>query len=297
MASLEDYTAFVAIVEQGSLTAAARQLGRSLQAVSRALGALEQELGVELIARTTRRLRPTDAGLTFHARIKTALADIAFARDELAKTGAKLAGRVRVGASTQFGPAYLLPVLTAFMERYPAVEVEFALNDRPVDLIEEALDLAVRIGALPNSSLKARRLGAVRRVVFGAPGYFAAHGRPNRPSDLVEHACVLRRTAGATEMWMFGQGKTPEQIEVRGRFRSDSPTARNEAVAAGLGIGIAPLYQVRPLLGSGRIELLLTAHEPLPIPVHIVWPSGPAMPNRTRALVDFIAARLSLANL
>src|SRR5690554_3926003 len=141
MASLEHYTAFVAIVEQGSLTAAARRLGRSLQAVSRALGALEQELGVELVARTTRRLHPTEAGLKFHARIKTALADIALARDELLADGGMLSGRVRVGTSTQFGPRYVLPVLTAFMARHRAVEIELAVTDKHVDLISEGLDL------------------------------------------------------------------------------------------------------------------------------------------------------------
>lgn len=297
MASLEDYTAFVAIVEQGSLTAAARRLGRSLQAVSRALGALEQELGVELVARTTRRLHPTEAGLKFHARIKAALADIASARDELVADGGMLSGRVRIGASTQFGPRYILPVLTAFMARHRAVEIELAVTDKHVDLISEGLDLAVRIGTLPDSSLRAHRLGAVRRVVFGAPGYFATHGRPNRPSDLRAHVCALRRTAGATETWSFGEDASLEQVEVRGPFRSDSAPARNEAVAAGLAIGIAPLYQVRPLLDAGRIELVLTDYESPLIPVHVVWPSGPAMPNRTRALVDFIAAQLSLAGL
>lgn len=297
MASLTDYAAFIAIVEQGSLTAAARHLGRSLQAVSRALGTLEAELGVTLITRTTRSLHPTVAGTQFHARIKTALADIAFARDELAGQGAQLAGRIRIGASTLFGPLYVLPILTAFMERHPAVDVELAGSDRHVDMVAEGLDVAVRIGTLPDSGIMARRLGAVRRVVFAAPGYFAAHGRPTRPADLARHPCVLRRGPGATESWRFERDGAEETVEVRGRLRSDSPPARNEAVAAGMGIGLAPLYQIRHLLDAGRVELALTEYEGAPVPLHIVWPASPAMPNRTRTLVDFLAARLSLAGL
>ncbi|WP_207483967.1 LysR family transcriptional regulator [Arenibaculum pallidiluteum] len=297
MASLEDYAAFVAVVEQGSLTGAARQLGRSLQAVSRALASLERELGVALVARTTRRLRPTEAGLAFHRRIKAALSDIALARDELAARGGPLTGRVRIGASTQFGPLYLMPILTAFMERHPGIEIELALADEAVGLVENGLDLALRIGSLADSSLQARRLGAVRRVAFGAPGYFAARGRPQHPRDLAAHDCILRRTAGRTETWVFGEAPAAEPVEVRGRFRSDSAPARNEAAAAGLGIAIAPLYQIRGLLDAGRIELVLAGHELARTPVHLLWPAGAGVPNRTRALIDFIAARLSLAGL
>jgi DNA-binding transcriptional LysR family regulator len=297
MASLDDYSAFVAIIDHGSLTAAARHVGRSLQAVSRSLAALERELGSELVIRTTRRLRATDAGLAFHARVKAALADLDLARDALLYDSRALAGRLRIGASTQFGPTYLVPVLMAFMERHPNVEIDLALADRHVDLLAEGLDLALRIGDLPDSNLMARRLGSVHRIVLGAPGYFAAHGRPEHPSDLAEHSCILRRGSGPTEVWSFGEGASRQDVEVRGRFRSDSPQARNEAAAAGFGIAIAPLYQVRHLLDAGRIETVLSAHATPPTPVHIVWPPGSAMPLRTRTLVDFIAKRLSLTGL
>jgi DNA-binding transcriptional LysR family regulator len=143
----------------------------------------------------------------------------------------------------------------------------------------------------------ARRLGSVHRIVLGAPGYFAGHGRPERPSDLAGHSCILRRGSGPAETWSFGEGTSREDIEVQGRFRSDSPQARNEAAAAGLGIAIAPLYQVRHLLDAGRIETVLSAYATQPTPVHLVWLPGSAMPLRTRTLVDFIAKRLSLTGL
>jgi DNA-binding transcriptional LysR family regulator len=282
----------VAVVDHGNLTQAARQLGKSLQAVSRALAALEQELGVQLIARTTRRSTPTAAGLVFAQRMRAALADIELARDDLADEGAKIGGRVRVGASTLFGPRYVAPALAAAIERRPELEIELALTDQHVDLFSEGLDIAVRIGTLPDSSLVARRIGALRRVICAAPGYLAARGRPRRPADLVHHECVMRCAPSATEAWTLGVNGTWTTIEVRGRFRSDSAAARNEAAALGLGINLAPLWQVRSLLDEGRLDLLLIEHEPPPVLLHLVWPSGQIMARRTRVVADLLASRL-----
>jgi DNA-binding transcriptional LysR family regulator len=294
MASLDDYSAFIAVVDEGSLTAAARKLGRSLQAVSRSLAGLERELNVELVARTTRRSRPTPAGLAFAGRIRAALSDIDLARDDLIASDQRIAGTVRIGASTLFGPEFVTPALATFLDRHKEVEIDLRLVDRHVDLAQEGLDLAVRIGALPDSDLRARQLGGLRWAFFGAPGYLAERGRPMEPADLARHECVLRGGAGA-ETWTFG----PEQrrVEVRGRFRSDSASARNMAVALGYGIGLAPLWQVHKLIDEGRIEPILLGHEPPPIPLQIVWPAAIAMPRRVRAVLDFLAARLSLLRL
>jgi DNA-binding transcriptional LysR family regulator len=176
MAELADYRTFLAIVERGSLTGAARHLGRSLQSVSRSLQMLEEQLGVELVARTTRRSRPTPAGQAFYGRLKEALADIALARDSVMQEGADISGRIRVGASSRFGVAYVLPILSAFMERHPKVKIDLSLDDAYVDLMEDNLDLSVQVGRLPDSSLRIRRLGAIRRVIFASPRYLAAQG-------------------------------------------------------------------------------------------------------------------------
>ncbi len=296
MAELADYRSFIAVAERGSLTAAARQLGRSLQAVSRSLQMLEQELGVELVARTTRRNRVTAAGQAFYQRIKPALADLDLARETAVQEGAGIAGRIRVAASSRFGVAYVLPVLAAFMERHPAIEIELSLDDRYVDLQSENFDLAIQFGQLADSSLRSRRLGTVRRVIFASPRYLALRGRPLRPADLKDHDCVLRLSHHSHESWQFGSDATAQRVPVRGRFRSDTAPARIEAVVAGLGIGQAPLYQIRPYLDDGRVELLLPDYESAPIPAQIVWLPG-VMPARLRLLIDFIAARLSLAGL
>ena len=297
MASLDDYAVLLAIVERGNLTAAAKHLGRSLQAVSRALSSLEQELGAPLIQRTTRRSRPTDAGLVFAERVRAALADLELARLELQERHGQVAGRLRVAGPVHFGPTYLTPIVAAFIERYPDIEAELVLSDGYADLLAEGIDVAVRLGTMPDSRLMTRRLGALRQVIFGAPGYFAAHGRPIVPADLRGHACIIRTTAQSPETWSFERGGQAERIEVAGRFRSSSPAACNEAAALGLGIAMAPLWQMRTLLDQGRVELVLTDHEPRLVPMQLVWPAGEALPLRSRLFIDFVAARIAAERL
>ncbi|MDO1528199.1 LysR family transcriptional regulator [Fulvimonas sp. R45] len=291
MASLDDYRVFVAIVEQGNLTAAARHLHRSLQAVSRSLQALEQGLGVELIQRTTRRAQPTAAGLAFHARIKSALADIDLARSELAEHGARIDGTLRIGGSTQFSAPYLVPLVAAFMERYPDVAVELVVADHHADLQREKLDAAVRLGELAPSRLHARQLGMLRVLTVGAPGYFARHGRPRVPADLRRHACIVRRPAQDAQRWHYRRGNRRQTVDVRGRFSADNAATCNAAAAAGLGIATAASWQVRALLDQGRLETVLDDWQLPGLPVHVVWPAGRRPPARTRAFIDFAAAR------
>jgi DNA-binding transcriptional LysR family regulator len=279
------------VVEQGNLSAAARHLHRSLQAVSRALAALENELGVELIQRTTRRAQPSAAGLAFHARLKTALADIDLARSELADHGARIDGALRIGGSTQFSAPHLVPVVAAFKQRYPDVDVELVVADHRADMQREKLDAAVRLGELPDSRLHARQLGMLRVVTVGAPGYFARHGRPQTPADLRRHQCIVRRSAEGARRWIYRRGNRRQSVEVHGRFGADNAAACNAAALAGLGIGLAALWQVRGLLDQGRLETVLDDWQLPAQAVHIVWPPGRQLPARTRAFIDFVAAR------
>ena len=291
MASLDDYRVFIAVVEQGNLSAAARHLQRSLQAVSRALAALENELGVELIQRTTRRAQPSAAGLAFHARLKTVLADIDLARSELVDHGGRIDGVLRIGGSTQFSAPHLVPVVAAFMERYPDVDVELVVADQRADLQREKLDAVVRLGELPDSRLHARQLGMLRVVTVGAPGYFARHGRPRTPADLRRHQCIVRRSAGHPQRWSYRRGDRRQSVEVGGRFSADNAAVCNAAAVAGLGIGTASLWQVRAVLDQGQLETVLN-HWQLPgQAVHMVWSPGRQLPARTRAFIDFVAAR------
>ncbi|TWT09465.1 LysR family transcriptional regulator [Reyranella sp. CPCC 100927] len=297
MQRFEDVEAFLAIVDHGGLTAAARHLRRSLQSVSRSLAALERGVGIELVRRTTRQSTPTEAGLAFHRRVKPALQEIADARLEAASQRTEPSGLLRISAPVLFAPPYLVPAVAAFMARYPRIDVELKLSDRFVDLITENIDLAVRIGDLPDSLLKARRLGKLRRVVFGAPAYFAQHGRPQRPEDLVRHQCVVRTFDGDTDTWPFRVGGKRKTIRVSGRLRADNTAAVYAAVARGLGIGFTPLWQIRDLVDQGVVEPILVAFESPPVPIHAVWPATRLPSAKVRLFVDFLATQLDTKGL
>jgi len=292
MDRIEDLQAFVADVEKGSLTAAARQLGRSLQSVSRSLAALERGIGVELVRRTTRRSTPTEAGLAFHRRLSAALAEVEAATLEASNRRLQVTGLLRITSSTAFAPLYIVPAVRAFLDAHPKLDVELDLSDRYVDLIGEGFDLAIRIGDLPDSNLTAKRLAHLRRVVFAAPSYLAKHARPRRPEDLVHHQCIVRTVARDGNAWPFIVDGRRKIVKVTGRFRTSGALAANAAVAQGIGVGNAPLWQVRTLVDRGEVELILTRFEPPPVPIHAVWTATRVLPAKVRTFIEFLAARL-----
>jgi len=288
---MEDIQAFLAVIEAGSQTAAARQLGRSLQSVNRSLAALERDVGVELVRRTTRRSFATEAGLAFYRRVKPALAEISEARLEAASRRVEPAGLLRIATPVLFGSTYVVPAIADFVARYPRIEAELKASDRPVDVIGEGFDLAVRIRELSDSSLKARRLGELRTVVYGAPAYFARHGRPDHPDQLAGHQCVL---CGAEEgeAWRFQVRGRAKMVPVRGSFRADNAAAIQVAVCHGLGIGYGPFWHIRDLFDRGALEIVLDDFEAPRIPIYAVFPPSGMPPAKTRLFVDLLAERL-----
>ena len=292
MQRLEDLQAFVAVAEKGSLTAAARQLGRSLQSVSRSLSALESELGVELIARTTRRSGATEAGLVFHRRVGAALSEIEAAKREALNRHAEPSGLLRITTSTGLAPIHIVPAVRAFLELHPKVDVDLDMSDGYVDLVDRGFDLGIRTGELPDSSLKARRLANSRRVVFAAPGYFARRGRPQAPEELAQHECIVRTAAREGDAWSFLVDGRPVVVKVAGRFRASGSPATIEAAVQGLGIANAPLWQVLSLVDRGAVELVLEPFEPPRLPMHAVWPATRLLPAKTQLFIEFLAARL-----
>lgn len=293
MASLEHYRIFIATIEAKSLTAAAQKLGCSLQTVSRSLSTLETELGVALVQRTTRRMQVTAAGGLFYERLKTALHDLDEATTEARRSTTDIFGLFRVGASVQFAPRYIVPAVAAFVERYPNVEVDLALSDAIVDLLENKLDIVIRIGDLESSALKSRLLAKLRRVVVATPQYVAQHGRPLHPSDLGKHSCVVRTFGPEGDVWPLTENGSLLRVSVAGRFRCNDAASANAAVSHGIGIGLAPLWQVRNEIDQGLLEVLLPEHEPSLIPVHALWHEHSALPARTRAFIDMLRGRIS----
>ena len=297
MSRIEDFEAFIAIVEHGSLTAAAASLQRSLQSVSRSLTALEQEVGIELLQRTTRGSSASAVGLEFYQRLKPAIAAINQAKVAAARGITDPAGELRVGAPVLFGPKFLVPIIAEFMSQYPQVSVDLELSDAFVDLAAGQLDIAVRIGDLPDSGLRARRLGTLRRVVFGAPGYLDRHGAPEHPSDLARHCCLVRTVDSRPGLWRFNVDGKPHSVLVHGAFRSNTISALYAAVTAGLGLGYSPLWQIKDLVDTGQVRLVLQAFEPTPVPIHVLWQDSASVPAKVRAFVDFLGSRLRLAEL
>lgn len=297
MSRIDDFEAFVAIVEQGSLTAAARRLNRTLQSVSRSLATLEESIGVELVHRTTRRSTPSEAGAAFFHRVKPAIDEINEAKLQAANQRSEPSGILRMSAPVLFGPDFLVPVIADYMRTYPRVEVDLQLSDGFVDLGAEGLDLAIRIGNLPDSSLRAKRLGALRRVVFGAPCYFERRGRPAHPFELSQHNCIVRTVDAHPGEWMFQIEGKPRTVKVAGTLRSNLMTSIYAAAIHGLGLGYTPLWQIRHLVDDGRLELVLTEFEPVPVPIHALWPEGRSSSAKLRAFVDMLASRLELKSL
>jgi DNA-binding transcriptional LysR family regulator len=295
MDRLDQLRLFVAVLDGGSLAAAARKLRRSPPAVTRALAELEARLGVRLIERTTRRLAPTEAGRRLAEQARRLILDFEEAMGEAAGEGTRPRGRLRIAAPLAFGRIHVAPIVTAFLDAYPEVSAELSLADRVVDLVEEGIDVAVRIGQLGDTSLVARRVGAVRRVLAASPNYLAEHGTPRRPADLAAHELILFSGGGEGE-WKFADPRDRETqiaLPVRARFAVNQADAAIAAAREGRGIVAALSYQVAPDLAAGRLVRVLQDFETAPIPVHLVFPSARHMVPRLRAFLDFAAPRLA----
>ncbi|MCA1452377.1 LysR family transcriptional regulator [Bradyrhizobium sp. BRP22] len=290
---MEEIEAFLAVIETGSQTAAARRLGRSVQAVNRSLLALEHSVGVELVRRTTRKSFATEAGLAFYRRVKPAFSEISEARLEAASRRAEPSGLLRVSAPVLFGSTFVAPALADFIARYPRIKADLQGSDRPIDVVGGGFDLAIRIRDLPDSSLKARRLGELRTVVYAAPGYLDRHGRPHRPDDLVRHQCILHGTReGETGAWRFQVRGRVRNVRVSGCFRTDNVAASHAAACHGLGIGYGPFWQIAELFDRGALEILLEEFEAPRIPVQAVFPPSGMPPAKTRLFAELLAERL-----
>ncbi|MGG5818754.1 LysR family transcriptional regulator [Falsiroseomonas sp. HW251] len=290
MDRLDTLVTFLAVAEAGGLSAAGRRLGRSPPAMSRALAELEARLGVRLADRSTRRFALTDAGRRLAEQARRALGDIEDALREAAGEGREARGRLRLAAPLVFGRRHVAPVVAMFLDAHPAVSVDLVLSDRVIDLVEEGLDLAVRIGRLPDSSLRRRHLGSLRRVLVASPAYLARRGTPSRPDDLAAHDLVVFASQAAPPSWRFAGGIT---LQPQARFAVNEAEAAVAAAVEGRGVLQALSYQPAAEIAAGRLVRLLREHEPPPIPVQLVHPAGRFMPARLRAFLDEAAPRLA----
>ena len=297
MIDLLSLQTFVRIADGGSLSAAARATGRSLPAISRSLVQLEAELGVRLLHRTTRRIHLTDAGAQYLERCRRILAEVDDANASVSDLGRSLAGPITLTAPILFGQLHIAPVVTEFLGLHPEVSVSLMLSDALSNIVEEGIDLAVRIGRLQDSGLVARKLGEVRRVACASPAYLKRRGTPKAPKDLANHSCLQFGALSPTPYWEFHEAGKPRQVRIQGNFASNQGAPVIEAARAGLGIVFVLSYQVQELVAKGELRVVLQAYEAPPIPVSLILPSGRLQPARVKALADFLQSRIGTNNL
>ena len=288
---------FVRIADIGSLSAAARTTNPSLPAVSRSLALLEAELGVRLLQRTTRHLHLTDAGAQYLEHCRRILAQIDEANASVSNLGRALAGPISLTAPVLFGQLHVAAVVTEFLGVHPGVSANLILTDRYVPIVEEGIDLAVRIGHPVDSGLVARRLGSVRRVICASPVYLKQRGTPKEPKQLAAHNCLQFSALLPTPYWEFQDAGRPRQVRVHGTFASNHGASVIEAARSGLGVIAALSYQVQDLVAAGALRVVLQRYEPAPIPVNALLPSGRLQPARVRALTDLLQERLAAKDL
>jgi DNA-binding transcriptional LysR family regulator len=287
----------VRVVQEGSFRSAARALGMPKTTVSRKVAELEAQLGVQLLQRTTRTLALTDAGSAFVEEAEGAIARLDAAQAAVTELQREPRGKLRVTTTVSLGETLLAPIVADFLVAYPALEVMVHLTDRPVDLVAERFDVAIRTGALPDSSLVARLIGSSAYRVVASPAYLARHGAPRRPSDLSGHSCLRFARSGAAlrTTWPFGKGKGATEVPVSGRLVSDDFVVLRRAAERGVGIARLPGLVVHEALSAGTLVQLLERSAPPPTPVHILHVGGRHLPPRTRAFIDFVHPRLAEA--
>jgi DNA-binding transcriptional LysR family regulator len=290
----EAMTILLATVEEGSFSAAGRKLGMPLPTVSRKVAELETHLTTQLIVRSTRKLVLTESGVVYVAACRRILEQVGEAEATAAGEYSTPRGDLTITAPLVFGRLHLLPVVSDFLAHFAEINVRMTLSDRNVNLVDDHIDMAVRIGELPDSTMIATRVGSIRRVVAGSPGYFAAHGVPHRPADLADHMCVTFSAMASGQSWVFAaRGGGPAQmVRPLCRLWVNTAEAAIDAAVSGIGVTNVLSYQVASAVRDGRLRLVLQDYEPVPLPVHLVHAAQSILPLKMRRFLEFAAPRL-----
>jgi DNA-binding transcriptional LysR family regulator len=292
MDRFESMSILVTVSEAGSLSAAARRLGTPLATVSRKVSDLETHLKTRLLNRSNRRVTLTDAGQSYVAACKRILEEVGEAERAAAGEYSAPTGDLTITAPIVFGRLHVLPVAVEFLKAYPDIDIRIALADRVVNILEDHVDLAVRIGELPDSSFRARRLGSTRRVVCGSPAYFAARGAPKNPAELGAHDCITFEGMMSADAWTFTIGKSDVAVAIHSRLVVNTAEAAIDAATAGGGITRVLSYQAAAAVRAGALAIVLQDFEQVPSPVNLVYPDQRLLPLKLRAFLDFAGPRL-----
>ncbi|HEX9906412.1 MAG TPA: LysR family transcriptional regulator [Propylenella sp.] len=286
---------FIAVAETGGFAKAASRLRSSPPAITRAIAALEQRLGTELVTRTTRRVHLTEAGQLFLERARHLLSDLDSAEKEVTGEGSMPSGQLTITASVTMGRSILPPVVTGFLETHPRVMAKVLLLDRVVDLVEEGIDIALRVGELPDSTMIARQVGEVRRMLVASPAYLTKRGVPKAASDLKLHSIIAFTGLMPNREWTYVGERGAQRVALQPRFEINDATAAIAAAEAGDGITIALSYMVSKQIQDGRLSPVLSTFCPPAVPVQLVYPESRLVAPKVRAFVDYATPRIRAA--
>jgi DNA-binding transcriptional LysR family regulator len=279
---------FVRIVETGNFSAVARQLGTTQPTISKQLTALERQLQTRLLNRSTRSLSLTEAGATYYERCRRIIDEVREAEGALGRLQSALTVTLHVNGSIALGQIFVAPLVLKFQRQYPGLAIELSLSDRYIDLVEEGVDVAVRVGRLADSNLVARRLGSTRRVLVATPAYLATHGTPQRPEDLVHHSCLLYAYLSTGNEWGFKGPEGEIRVRVHGNFKANNGEVIRQALLANVGVAMSPDWLIHDKLESGEVVALLPEFAPPPLEISAVYPSGRHVSTKVRTFIEFL---------
>ncbi|MHC2331317.1 LysR family transcriptional regulator [Bradyrhizobium sp. USDA 4454] len=288
MDRIDAMQAFVAVADLEGFAPAARKLGLSPSAITRLIAALEERLGARLLQRTTRQVTLTDAGSRYLERARRILADVEEAEDAVESERTRPEGRLVISAPFGFGRLHVSPVVSAYLKRYPDVGVDLRLSDRRINLVEDGVDLAVRLGHLPDSTLVARHVGQMRRIVVASAGYLKLRGEPKRPSDLANHDTIQFGAVTAVPDWRFMENGQEIRITPTPRFTSNSSDAAIQFAEQDGGLTRVMAYQAAESLKAKRVRIVLAAFEQPPVPIHVVYPTSRLLSAKVRTFIDLV---------
>ena len=297
MDRLDAMSTLLAAIEAGSLSGAARRLGMPLSTVSRKISELEEHLKTRLLIRSSRQLTLTDASRSYIAACKRILDLVSEAERAASGEYSAPKGGLVITAPVLFGRLHILPIVVEFLNTYPDIDIRLVLADHVVHLLDDHVDLALRIGELPDSSLVAIKVGAIRRVACGSPAYLAAHGTPMTPGALAAHQCIMFEGLTSPDSWIFGFGNSDGSVAIRSRLSVNTAEAAIDAAIAGLGVTRVLSYQIAYARRMGLLDIVLQKFEPAPSPVSLVYAAQGLLPLKLRAFLDFAAPRLKTAML
>ena len=292
MAAMET---FVAVVEAGSFSAAARRLKLGQPAVSKSVAQLEAHLGARLLLRSTRGLTPTDAGQRFYEHARLSIEEADQAEQVVRESSGGLSGVLRISAAVTFARLHVLPALKTFLERHPNLQLDIILDDRSIDLLEEGVDVALRMGSLDDSTMTARRISQTRRLVVGTPQYFAQAGVPQTPAELSRHQAIVYSRRGGGESWSFSRNGTQVAVMVTGRVRVSAAEGMRTGVLGNMGLAIASEWMFSPELANGTVQVVLTGWQLPAVDLWAVFPAGRLVTSKARAFVAFVEEVLGTA--